>query len=96
MIIMLVFDPLAVLLLVAGNISLEKKEDNHEIPLSFKNKNNKTTIQKMAQPESNKIQVPDEVQNETIQIQKENVASMQEPENVEIHHEEGIYSTEPK
>lgn len=95
MIIMLVFDPLAVLLLVAGNISLEKKENKNEIPLSFKNKNNKTTIQKMAQPESEKIQVPDEVQNATIEIEKENVISMQEPEQVETHHEEGIYSTEP-
>jgi hypothetical protein len=93
MIIMLVFDPLAVLLLVAGNISLDKKEDKNERPMSTKNEDNSPTIQKMVQPNSNKMQVP--IQDSTIEIQKENVISMQEPEHVETHHEEGIYSTEP-
>jgi hypothetical protein len=93
MIIMLVFDPLAVLLLVAGNISLDKKEDKNERPMSTKNEDNSPTIQKMVQPNSNKMQVP--IQDATIEIQKENVISMQEPEHVETHHEEGIYSTEP-
>jgi hypothetical protein len=93
MIIMLVFDPLAVLLLVAGNISLEKKEDKNERPMSTKNEDNSPTIQEMVQPNSNKMQVP--IQDSTIEIQKENVISMQEPEHVETHHEEGIYSTEP-
>ena len=94
MIIMLVFDPLAVLLLVAGNISLEKKkEDKNERPMSTKNEDNSPTIQEMVQPNSNKMQVP--IQDATIEIQKENVISMQEPEHVETHHEEGIYSTEP-
>ena len=86
MIIMLVFDPLAVLLLVAGNISLEKKEDKHETPVPTEVETNTSTIPEMVQP----------TQNETIHIQKENVTSMQEPEHVEVHHEEGIYSTEPK
>lgn len=93
MIIMLVFDPLAVLLLVAGNISLDKKEDKNERPMSTKNEDNSPTIQEMVQPNSNKMQVP--IQDSTIEIQKENVISMQEPEHVETHHEEGIYSTEP-
>ena len=94
MIIMLVFDPLAVLLLVAGNISLEKKEDKHERPMSTKNKDNSPTIQKMVQPNTNEIQAP--IQDSTISIQKENVISMQEPEHEETHHAEGLYSTTQK
>ena len=91
MIIMLVFDPLAVLLLVAGNISLEKKEDKHETPVPVESEKNTSTIPEMVQPDATHP-----TQNETIHIQKENVTSMQEPEHVEVHHEEGIYSTEPK
>jgi hypothetical protein len=91
MIIMLVFDPLAVLLLVAGNISLEKKEDKHETPVPTEVETNTSTIPEMVQPDATHP-----TQNETIHIQKENVTSMQEPEHVEVHHEEGIYSTEPK
>ena len=65
--IMLVFDPLAVLLLIAGNISLKKKDDtktdNTKIPLE----SGIPTVQSVEEPESDKVE-----------IKKENITSIEE------------------
>ena len=85
--IMLVFDPLAVLLLIAGNISLKQKEDDKEkIDNPIINKLGEITgfVSKKEQ----KVDIPifteqkiDEGADHTVQVEKENIASIEE--NVE-------------
>jgi len=82
MIIMLVFDPLAVLLLIAGNISLEKKDDvNTEVdnPEQNQQDDNSSTVQK---DESIKTdQVSGNIQEQTaINVEKENIVTMYDEE----------------
>ena len=72
MIIMLVFDPLAVLLLIAGNISLEKKDDDDDMELDNVGQNQ--------QEEESSIE-KDQVSEQTaINVEKENIATMYDEE----------------
>jgi len=93
LIIMLVFDPLAVLLLVAGNISIQRKRD--EAPIEAEDKNDTTTVSKMVEPKREEVQIPTEMQNGTIEIQKENIVTVAN-EIVETHPRPGFYTTEVK
>ena len=82
MIIMLVFDPLAVLLLIASNISLELR-------------NGKPKVQPIQTTPEEPIQKP--ILN-TVEIEKENIAEgptleVEPPIRVETHHAEGVYSS---
>ena len=82
MIIMLVFDPLAVLLLIASNISLELR-------------NGKPKVQPIQTTPEEPIQKP--ILN-TVEIEKENIAEgptleVEPPIHVETHHAEGVYSS---
>lgn len=91
MLIMLVFDPLAVLLLVAGNISLQRKNENG------KDKNSVASVvmpTKTEMPPAEEL-VSQDTPETSIEVQKENITNMEEsPQHVEIHHSPGLYSTE--
>jgi hypothetical protein len=63
--IMLVFDPLAVLLLIAGNISLRKKDATQTIDAEDVKKEGNEAIQNPEKPQGDKIEIP-----------KENITSM--------------------
>jgi hypothetical protein len=68
--IMLVFDPLAVLLLIAGNISLKEKYGTKiSLPISIPKptKRSNKTVQTVKEPPSNTVEIP-----------KENLATIQE------------------
>jgi hypothetical protein len=79
LLIMLVFDPLAVLLLIAGNISLKQKQESGVVIQNG-------TITKVYQDAKKKI-------SEVVEIQKENLASISEmdkiePQELPIQHQE--------
>ena len=86
--IMLVFDPLAVLLLIAGNISLKKKDDtktdNTEIPLE----SGIPTVQSVEEPESDKV----EIKKENIASIEANVQQEEKVEPVRVQHIAGVYT----
>lgn len=109
MIIMLVFDPLAVLLLVAGNISLQRKDNGDKIQdirsegvlantaptLSSTQARTKETESPKA-PSWKSVVVPQDL---SIKVQKKNIAILDEPIPEEIivtHQRPGFYTTEPK
>jgi hypothetical protein len=103
MLIMLVFDPLAVLLLIAGNISLEKRNDETQNEELVIRGNMQTPPQERAVATSSmeKVQRPSEETNEnmekrTISISKENIAEVSNPEVEETHHAEGLFTTQQK
>jgi hypothetical protein len=96
MIIMLVFDPLAVLLLIAGNISLGVKNDIKNIQ--------SVQTQNIITPKKKKIKRNDAnttptleplfQTEEKIHVDKENITSMSESEIKETHLAEGLYTTD--
>ena len=90
--IMLVFDPLAVLLLIAGNISLRQRKNDAEIPLPVS----------VPGPVENSVQTTTESESNTVEVSKENLATITEtvlppePHEVIIEHQApGIYSETP-
>jgi hypothetical protein len=111
MIIMLVFDPLAVLLLVAGNISLQRKEDGRnknkdvewsdwnknvmDAPLATKSKKTKKTKKYETTP----LEPLDRQSDSSVIIQSENIANLEDPipaKIIETHQRPGFYTTEIK
>lgn len=91
MIIMLVFDPLAVLLLIAGNISLGVKNDRF------------TYDDKTIEVEKKKdVKTPSSTEDKTVSIEKQNIATVEdttidkEIQIEETHHAEGLYTTQVK
>jgi len=68
--IMLVFDPLAVLLLIAGNISLRQKYGD-KIPLSI-------SVPKPTKRSNKRVQTIKEQASNTVEIFKENLATIEE------------------
>lgn len=82
--IMLVFDPLAVLLLIAGNMTLAQ-EDN-------KKKDLLKQAYDRVQSKMEDLKVEKEVED-MVKVQKENLATIDEPthEKVEVHHAPGVY-----
>ena len=103
MIIMLVFDPLAVLLLIAGNISLEIRNGTpNEIQNIRKNnvtpKQKKNVYKNVIQPldQSNQSQKQETTTERTIEINKENIAEGPSVEIEETHHADGLFTTEIK
>ena len=86
--IMLVFDPLAVLLLIAGNISLRQKDAIQTGNTEILSENRIPTVQSIGKRESDKIE-----------IKKENIttveASMPQEEKITTHIAEGVYREEP-
>ena len=104
MIIMLVFDPLAVLLLIAGNITLEQKYGESEKIHVVRSRQSVHTekkptvdkpIQKTKQPvvqQEKKIEEP----TRSITIDKENITEGPAVEIEEIHHAEGLFTTQEK
>lgn len=68
MLIMLVFDPLAVLLLIAANMSLKEKDESKTDDTEISSEGGISTIQSDEERESNKIE-----------IEKENIASIETP-----------------
>lgn len=102
MLIMLVFDPLAVLLLIAGNISLEKRngksKEVQDIRVSVPLQTPKTVLDFANVPS---MEPPSSKKNEnlaptTVEINKENIAEGPKLEHEEIHHAEGLFSTTQK
>ena len=79
LLIMLVFDPLAVLLLIAGNISLKQREVVVENGLitTFRTKKKLEPIEEEIRPEEDKLNTKEEVA-ESVQVNKENIASIEE------------------
>jgi len=75
--IMLVFDPLAVLLLIAGNITLAEQKKN-----GLTNKDG--TITHYNVPTEPKIEEPVEEKTDSVEVQKENIAKIEEPEAIVI------------
>jgi len=75
--IMLVFDPLAVLLLIAGNITLAEQKKNG---LTIKD----GTITHYNVPTEPKIEEPVEEKTDSVEVQKENIAKIEEPEAIVI------------
>jgi hypothetical protein len=100
MIIMLVFDPLAVLLLIAGNISIGRKNVNtfeleNDIPIFTPNT-------KEAKIKKNKIRKPKV--SKSVEVETSNIATIYDAaEKIEdarqieeIHQAEGLFTTQPK
>ena len=88
MLIMVVFDPLAVLLLIAANMSIKQRSDelNGLVPEKPHEEKN-TTLPKTEVDNKNIEERPDDkVQDDTIQIEKENITSIEE--NIEPKSEE--------
>jgi len=81
LLIMLVFDPLAVLLLIAGNISLKQREVVVENGLitTFRTKTVVEPIQEEKRPEENRPDTKEEVP-ESVQVDKENIVAIEERE----------------
>lgn len=102
MIIMLVFDPLAVLLLIAGNISLEKRNESlqtvQDIRRSVPPQDEEELFHPIAVPpmESTTAEKNEDIKNRTIEISKENIAEGPTLEVEEVHHAPGLYSTTSK
>ena len=95
MIIMLVFDPLAVLLLIAGNISLKEKNESirSKNDTAVKNELRKARKSRRKKIESNAV-------DSTIEIDANNITEIPEIQKingVEEHHlAEGLYTTDRK
>jgi hypothetical protein len=94
LIIMLVFDPLAVLLLVAGNISLRQRKDaaTISVPVSvpIDDVESEKTIQNVKESQSNTVEVPKENLTTITEM------SLPEPHEVVIEHQApGMYSETP-
>jgi hypothetical protein len=70
-IIMLVFDPLAVLLLIAANISMRQKNEQQEVPLPV-------SVSEPTQLRDEAIQGTEERQDDKVEIPKENITSIEE------------------
>jgi hypothetical protein len=87
LLIMLVFDPLAVLLLIAGNISL--KEKNDQLPKEVEVENG--TITKIHFPTTTKAP-------ESVEIEKSNLTTIEEvlPQETEILQQEDVSNDEEK
>ena len=100
MLIMLVFDPLAVLLLIAGNISLERKNGTlqkvQDIRGSVPPQNEEELLHPLtvSQVESPTPETKQDEDPNTVEIDKENIA--QGPTLEETHHALGLYSTSLK
>jgi hypothetical protein len=88
--IMLVFDPLAVLLLIAGNMTMKEQEEEE------KKKHPLDIIKERVEERISTLKKKPEPIEEIIQIEKENITDMEEVvhEKVETHHEPGVYSEE--
>lgn len=92
--IMVVFDPLAVLLLIAGNMSLAERERNRKkSPLEFlKERIDDKKAELKAEKEEK------EILEEIIKVEKENITNMEQHdvvhETIETHHAPGLYSSE--
>ena len=69
MLIMVVFDPLAVLLLIAANISMKEKDEKSTDDTKIPAEERISTIQSVEEPESNKV----EIEKENITTVEENV-----------------------
>ena len=82
--IMLVFDPLAVLLLIAGNMTM--KENEVKTPEEF--------FERVRESTKN---LDERIQEETVQVEKENITDMEEAihKKVEIYHEPGFEEPAP-
>ena len=82
--IMLVFDPLAVLLLIAGNMTLAQQDG--------KKKNLLQQAYERVQSKIEDLKVEKEAED-LVKVQKENLATIDEPthEKVEVHHAPGVY-----
>jgi hypothetical protein len=93
-IIMLVFDPLAVLLLIAGNISLRQRKNDVQIPLPV-------SVSEPNQPAEKTVQTAEEPKSDTVEVSKENLATITEtvlPEPQEVITEvqvPGMYTETP-
>ena len=99
MLIMLVFDPLAVLLLIAGNMSLEKRNGAlqkvqgvrcSDVSQHEEGQVDTPNVQEVEQPSP---PTDAEIQKRTIEISEENIAEGPTIEHEETHHAEGLYST---
>ena len=88
---MLVFDPLAVLLLIAGNISLGVRN----VGYAYDDKTNEVEKKKDAETASS-------TEDKIIPVDPQNIHTMENtqvlPEQVieEIHHAEGLFTTQTK
>jgi len=71
MLIMVVFDPLAVLLLIAANMSMRKKDEQPEIPLPV-------SVPETTKLRDKTIQGVEERKDDKIEIPKENITSIEE------------------
>jgi hypothetical protein len=69
--IMLVFDPLAVLLLIAGNISLKAKDEKEEVSIPV-------SVPEPVELHNKAIQRDEERESDKIEIPKENITSIEE------------------
>lgn len=91
MIIMLVFDPLAVLLLIAGNISLGVRN----VGYAYDDKANEVEKKK-------DVETPSSTEDKIIPVDAQNIHTMENtqvlPEQVieEVHHAEGLFTTQTK
>lgn len=93
MLIMVVFDPLAVLLLIAANMSIKQRSDklNKLVPEKQHEEKN-TTLPKTEVDIADIEERPNgKVQDNTVQIEKENITSIEE--NIEPKSEEVIIDT---
>lgn len=95
MIIMLVFDPLAVLLLIAGNISLKEKNE------SIRSKNDAAVKNELRKArKSRRKKIVSNAVDSTIEIDANNITEIPEIQKingVEEHHlAEGLYTTDRK
>jgi len=81
--IMLVFDPLAVLLLIAGNMTMKEQEDEE------KKKNPLDVFKERVEERISTLKKKPEPVEEIVQIEKENITNMEEvpQRKVEIYHE---------
>jgi hypothetical protein len=88
--IMLVFDPLAVLLLIAGNMTMKEQEEEE------KKKHPLDIIKERVEERISSLKKKPEPVEEIVQIEKENITDMEEVahEKVETHHEPGVYTEE--
>lgn len=87
--IMLVFDPLAVLLLIAGNMTMREQEEEE------KKRHPLDIIKERVEERISTLKNKPEPVEEVIHIEKENITNMEEvPRKVEIYHEP-TYEDEP-
>lgn len=79
--IILVFDPLAVLLLIAGNITLNKQREEEEVQHIYTYENTEPPTQEELTPEE---PLQKEVKDDILEVKKENVATMVENKPIVI------------